>query len=1170
MASEEASSQAKTEQAASKVSKKPFYLRPKVWLLTGLTVISLPLVLLVSVYFALNSSLVKKLVWPQIQPLLAEQAGFEVEIDDVRLSLFKRFYLKNLSAKQIATSENSDCATFELTLGELEANYALWPLITRKHLEISQIKLHQLNAEGCLLLDLDNQPEPPPEEDAAEFDLAASLEQLTELLNNPPLSFNLQNLELSDINLNLRVEEVNQQLSASWQAGFALQAKAAWQAEEITAQLTSQLTSYQPLEVELEQADTSQLQLFTQPAANLNFNLSLAKENDTWQLELEPTSSQINLDATQVALTQADEQLEVNLAAYQLNLTPSYAAGLVTTQLEQQLNQLSFSQTSNENATNQEIQLEEAQLNLTNQLELDVQQLNLQRLSNQLNLAVKGLATEHSHQPLDIQQQLDVTLNLQQETLQLAATTQLNAIQLAKLEANLSNPQQELRLNHLLEVNLPLELAEILTEPALKELPGSMSLASQGDTQLKHNFANLLAAKPEELEGWLNHASSFKLGLTQPTGDLQLTSPVTGNLGLTSNLPNYNPEIKLSLATDGLMHPPLLNPLPLEMHLDAQVNAGFDQLISRLKLLLDRQPTLDLHLYAKDLAQKLNFTSELDAYVPASLANYLAELEPLTEFGDFNIKHQLTSQLKHPYAGAQALIEQLQSQLDAEQELDLANITLDLNQQLDVKHQYVADAPVKLKQPLQLQQGLNWQADAVKAQVKLLAQQLEIPEQLNTQNLELNLTAEANSGLEPTAANAQINLLAQQLEIPEQLETKNLELNLIAEANSSLELIDASWQLTSKADKLTAINEDLALNALEALPLTSKGKVSFNPANQQLNIEEALVQLGELFYQQVSGLLDLQQFEQPNVQLGGLTQFTPKTTSHLLQAFGVQADGKLDFPWQLVVSQGKQLAFSGEPSFTNFNLSTADIALTDLNAQLNLSEELTLSADNKLSFRYLLSPEAFERVDFSQIEPFLSPTGNLSFSQFSLLEEGLTLGPLQAKLAVEQNLIEMPYFSLEALDGNLVGQFYFDLKPKNWRLGLLSRITQLDLRQLLADKTGGQHAPVSARTAVEFDFNQRLLTGRIDITDINRPQLLQLLEMVDPEYIDTQINQVRSALRLAHPEWISVAMQNGLMNIDFGLSLFSQPLRAHGLPLSPIIERFGEQALALPEELPLE
>jgi len=42
------------------------------------------------------------------------------------------------------------------------------------------------------------------------------------------------------------------------------------------------------------------------------------------------------------------------------------------------------------------------------------------------------------------------------------------------------------------------------------------------------------------------------------------------------------------------------------------------------------------------------------------------------------------------------------------------------------------------------------------------------------------------------------------------------------------------------------------------------------------------------------------------------------------------------------------------------------------------------------------------------------------------------------------------------------------------------------------------------------------------------------------------------------------------MYLTFGLSLFSEPLRAHGLPLSPIIERFGEEALLLPNQLPLE
>ncbi len=269
-----------------------------------------------------------------------------------------------------------------------------------------------------------------------------------------------------------------------------------------------------------------------------------------------------------------------------------------------------------------------------------------------------------------------------------------------------------------------------------------------------------------------------------------------------------------------------------------------------------------------------------------------------------------------------------------------------------------------------------------------------------------------------------------------------------------------------------------------------------------------------------------------------------------------------------MLNEGEQLSLQAQLEFNNFSLAQKDLSLEGLQGTLAINEELRLSPENKLSFFYLLESEAFERVDFNQIEPYLAGKKGFTFTKLKVRD--LEVGPLQAMFNIKQNLIELPQFSLQLFAGNLAGHFYLDVTPKAWRLGLLSRISQLDLRLLLPKQATSDYTPISLRTALEFDFNQRLLAGRMDISDITRSQLLQLLELVDPEHLDPQINTVRSALRLAHPQWISAVMQNGLMDLTFSLSLFDEPLRAHGLPLSPIIERFGEEALLLPDQLPLE
>jgi hypothetical protein len=42
------------------------------------------------------------------------------------------------------------------------------------------------------------------------------------------------------------------------------------------------------------------------------------------------------------------------------------------------------------------------------------------------------------------------------------------------------------------------------------------------------------------------------------------------------------------------------------------------------------------------------------------------------------------------------------------------------------------------------------------------------------------------------------------------------------------------------------------------------------------------------------------------------------------------------------------------------------------------------------------------------------------------------------------------------------------------------------------------------------------------------------------------------------------------MDLTLSLSLFKDPIRVRNLPLSPLIERFAEEALMLPDLLPLE
>lgn len=1099
-------------------TNRPFFKRPRFWVISFLVLLFLPLILVAGVYFVLKTSLVETYVWPKVQPIIAEQTGFQVELSQIRIDLLNSIKIKGIQVSQLTDNSSSavaNCNGFNLSLDELALDFSALDLLN-KQVQINQLALNNLQATGCLLLYLAADTEATELNSEEALDIPALLAEMTKLLDNPPLSFNLEELALNNFNIDLQVKERQQQLSAAWQGEFDFSAAATWQDNGIHAKLNSQLNSLAPLSLAINQAPALQLDLTTQSDLDLNLALALTKQQNTWQFKITPAEVKINLANTQLNLVQPDKTLSLSLPSSHLALNSKIQLLdleqedlEVSIQLKQRLTDLKL-------AINEDTyQLETLALLLTSHNEAD-------KILASLQLNAKQLATEFSFQPIDFEQELNLALLQDLSHLELNALSQLNQIDLAKLDLLIKNQPRKLNLQPQLQIKLPAKLATILTEPSLKELPGDLQLNLTADTRVNHSTDNLLNTALnhglEQLTGFLEQSLNLTLSQSQPTTDLKILQPLRVKLQFNTPFPELQPDLRLNLSSEAIQHPPLLKPLPFELQLATQIEAGFKAFSTQLALFLDNQAFTQLDLQAAEQPEQINLNGFVDLSLNPSLENFLADLKPLAEFGKLTLNQQFQLQLNHPKADALTL---------ATSELDLNQLAIELKQGLQLSQVATPQAKVRLNKPFKLQQTLNWRAKALSLDGTYQFAALELPELLTADNLNIHLQLNAASGLDP-----------QHLD----------------------------WVLNTQADSLVWLEETPPLELSQLLPLASQGSISFNPTTEALTIKQFSLTLNSWFKQKLSGEVQLANLEKPSLQLEGLTQLTPDKP--LIPNLDLTTSGNLSLPWQLLLNEGEQLSLQAQLEFNDFSLAMENISLNNLQGSISINEELRLSPENKVNFYYLLKPETFQRVDFNQIEPYLA--GNKGFSLAQLKIGDLEVGPLQARFKIEQNLIELPQFSLQLLAGDLAGQFYLDVTPNAWRLGLLSRISQLDLRLLLPKRATSDYAPISARTALEFDFNQRLLAGRMDITDITRSQLLQLLELVDPEFLDPQINSVRSALRLAHPQWISAVMQNGLMDLTFGLSLFSEPLRALSLPLSPIIERFGEEALLLPDQLPLE
>jgi len=423
-----------------------------------------------------------------------------------------------------------------------------------------------------------------------------------------------------------------------------------------------------------------------------------------------------------------------------------------------------------------------------------------------------------------------------------------------------------------------------------------------------------------------------------------------------------------------------------------------------------------------------------------------------------------------------------------------------------------------INKPIKLKQKLKWQAEAIQWDLGYVVNDLLLPDQLSVENLQGTISFSGGSGLEPN--NGRVILTNPQGD-----------LRLLAE---------------EKADELELGSVLFPLN----LDMTAA------MIDEQVNLENFALDIGAKFIQiTAKGSASI---DGKNAQLE--SQLTTTLRQNFFPAKQMSGAGSMNIPLNLIMVDGEQVSIDGEVLFEQFALSSPEFAVKGLHGKIKLEEEL-LILPGKIDFRYLIEHDPFQRVDFARVQPYLD---NPALQMESVSAGDMTLGPMLSIMHLKQNIFQLQRLDLELFGGHLTGQFYLDANPGGWKVGLLSRISQLDPRLLLkadAQQKAGVYSPISVRTAIDFDVRKRLLQGRIDISEISREQLLQLLEVVDPKHEDEQLAHVRSALQLAYPEGVSVVMKQGLMDLSVELSALPKPIEVKGLPLTPLIQVFAGDIL---------
>lgn len=285
-------------------------------------------------------------------------------------------------------------------------------------------------------------------------------------------------------------------------------------------------------------------------------------------------------------------------------------------------------------------------------------------------------------------------------------------------------------------------------------------------------------------------------------------------------------------------------------------------------------------------------------------------------------------------------------------------------------------------------------------------------------------------------------------------------------------------------------------------------------------------------------------------------QIHTQTTLALKEPLSINGQvlsGLVTMPMDVTIFQGREISAEGQIDFRNMGWRKAGLSISGLTGKVPIRERLTWK-DKHVKFRNLVAQSPFERVDFSGVQPFLLSADQLKIERIGWEER--SYGPLIGYVSLEQNMLALEQFDFDLNAGRIYGEMFLDFSPSNLRFGLLSRVTGMNLTEVLPHRflarlgQGTEH--VSGRSGFVLNLNRGLLEGRVDVTEIGGSQLRAFINVMDPDYSDKKMNQMRTLLKLGYPTAVAMAFKDGYMDMDVDLSILglSQRESLREIPIS--------------------
>jgi len=271
---------------------------------------------------------------------------------------------------------------------------------------------------------------------------------------------------------------------------------------------------------------------------------------------------------------------------------------------------------------------------------------------------------------------------------------------------------------------------------------------------------------------------------------------------------------------------------------------------------------------------------------------------------------------------------------------------------------------------------------------------------------------------------------------------------------------------------------------------------------------------------------------------------------------GQKISGRIEIPAHLALYRGREANLSGSVGLSDFSVSKTNVTLSGISGRFPFSERLNWDGKN-VRFTELINENPFERVDFERVRPLLQEAEPLNIRE--LRWEDKTYGPFVGFFSLAQNMLYAHQFDLDLGTGHVNGEFFLDFYPANLQFGLLSRLIGINLVQVLPAKflakmpVGDKN--VSMRSGFVLGLNHATIDGRVDITEIGGPQLVAMINVLDPNYEDEKMNKVRGLLDIGYPTSVGLKFAEGYMDMDIGLDILGlkQMENIHEIPIASMV-----------------